>query len=153
MQALLFRHSVPRQIITRRLWFANADVLFAATAPMHFADVPAPRLPARERRSGRQASPGGRARGARPLPVVRTARLDLALERRDRWRCAARAAHPSMTIPIPDGVPDEAAVLADPFSVSLRTCREQSRSGAITDFFSYPSNGSSSHADAIPAGA
>src|SRR5690349_6872008 len=46
MQALLFRNSVPRQIITKLLSFANGAALYGATAPMQLEDIPEPRLPA-----------------------------------------------------------------------------------------------------------
>lgn len=196
MQALLFRHSVPRQIITRLLSFANADALFGATAPMQLEDIPDPRLPAddwlviRTRLCGicgsdykqvfltgnidnpmtsvisfpqvlghevvgvvERIGPGVKHRrvGERVVlnpwlscgprgfttPCAACARGDYSIcENFSRGllppgihtgnSSAATGgfaplvpAHESMAIPIPDGVADEAAVLADPFAVSL----------------------------------
>ena len=197
MQALIFRHSVPRQIITKLLSFASPHALTGRTAPMQLEEIPDPALPGgrlarhphpplrhlrqrlqagvpqREprqpddlgdlvsagagarggrhggsRRARRQAPPRRPARGAQPVALVRSARLHHALPRLrarrllDLRELRARAtsrrastpatrsaatggfaplvpAHESMAIPIPDDVSDEAAVLADPFSVSL----------------------------------
>jgi threonine dehydrogenase-like Zn-dependent dehydrogenase len=196
MQALLFRHSVPRQIITKLLSFASAEALLGKTAPMQLEEIPEPRLPAddwlviRTRLCGicgsdskqvfLNGSPDNPMTSLISFPqvlgheVVGTVeRVGPAVKQRrigDRvvlnpWLscaprgfavpCAACAdgdysicenfarghippgihtgnssaatggfapyvpAHESMAIPIPDGVSDEAAVLADPFSVSL----------------------------------
>lgn len=196
MQALLFRHSVPRQIITKLLSFASAQALFGATAPMQLEEIPEPALPAddwlviRTRLCGicgsdykqvflsgsvdnpmtsvisfpqvlghevvgvvERVGPGVKQRrvGERVVlnpwlscgprgfkePCAACARGDFSIcENFARGNLppgihtgnssAATGgfaplvpAHESMAIPIPDEVSDDAAVLADPFSVSL----------------------------------
>ena len=198
MQALIFRHSVPRQIITKLLSFASPQALFGRTAPMQLEEIPDPALPApdwvviRTRLCGlcgsdykqvflngqlRQpddradlVSAGARARGGGHSRARRRRRSRSAASA-SAWcstrGCRARRAasrrcalvrssgefaqcanftrgtlppgihhgnssadatggfaplvpaHESQCIPIPDEVSDEAAVLADPFSVSL----------------------------------
>lgn len=196
MQALLFRHSVPRQIITKLLSFASPEALLGTTSPMQLEEVPEPRLPAddwlviRTRLCGicgsdyKQVFLNGSVDNAMTSlisfpqvlghEVVGTIeRIGARVQRRrvgervvlNPWLscgprgfaepCAACAvgdysicenfargnippgihtgnssaatggfaplvpAHESMAIPIPDEVSDDAAVLADPFSVSL----------------------------------
>jgi len=196
MQALIFRHSVPRQIITKLLSFASPQALFGRTAPMQLEEIADPALPAddwlviRTRLCGicgsdyKQVFLNGsmdnpmtsvisfpQVLGHEVLGTVE--RVGAGVKHRrvgDRvvlnpWLscgprgftqpCAACAqgdfsicenftrgnippgihtgnssaatggfaplvpAHESMAIPVPDDVSDEAAVLADPFSVSL----------------------------------
>jgi threonine dehydrogenase-like Zn-dependent dehydrogenase len=196
MQALIFRHSVPRQIITKLLSFASPRALVGRTAPMQLEEIPDPSLPAddwlviRTRLCGicgsdyKQVFLNGsldnpmtsvisfpQVLGHEVLGTVE--RVGPAVKHRrvgDRvvlnpWLscgprgfqqpCAACAqgdfsicenfvrgnippgihtgnssaatggfaplvpAHESMAIPVPDDVSDDAAVLADPFSVSL----------------------------------
>lgn len=196
MQALVFRHSVPRQIITKVLGFASPAAFVGRTAPMQLEEIPEPVLPGedwlviRTRLCGICGSDYKQVflNGSLDNPmtslisfpqvlgheVVGTiARVGSAVKNRrvgqrvvlNPWLscaprginppCAACArgdfsicesfargrippgihtgnssaatggfaplvpAHESMAIPVPDDVSDEAAVLADPFSVSL----------------------------------
>ena len=48
MRALVFRHSVPRQIITKALSFASPRALVGPLAPMQLEEIPEPVLPARD---------------------------------------------------------------------------------------------------------
>jgi threonine dehydrogenase-like Zn-dependent dehydrogenase len=196
MQALIFRHSVPRQIITKLLSFASPQALFGRTSPMQLEEIPDPALPAddwlviRTRLCGicgsdykqvflngsmdnpmtsvisfpqvlghevigtvERVGPGVKHRrvgdrvvlnpwlscGPRGFaePCAACARGDFSIcENFVRGNIppgihtgnssAATGgfaplvpAHESMAIPVPDDVSDDAAVLADPFSVSL----------------------------------
>jgi len=196
MRALVFRHSVPRQIITKALSYASARALVGPLAPMQLEEIPEPSLPApdwlliRTRLCGICGSDAKQVflNGSMDNPmtslisfpqvlgheVVGTvARVGDGVKSRrvgervvlNPWLscgprgvdppCAACAvgdfsicesfargriprgihtgnssaatggfaplvpAHESMAIPIPDDVADEAAVLADPFAVSL----------------------------------
>lgn len=196
MQALIFRHSVPRQIITKLLSFASPQALVGPTSPMQLEEIPDPALPAddwlviRTRLCGicgsdykqvflngsldnpmtsvisfpqvlghevvgtvERVGPGVKHRhvGQRVVlnpwlscgprgfraPCAACARGDFSIcENFARGNIppgihtgnssAATGgfaplvpAHESMAIPVPDEVSDEAAVLADPFSVSL----------------------------------
>jgi len=196
MQALIFRHSVPRQIITKLLSYASPQALVGPTSPMQLEEIPDPVLPAddwlviRTRLCGICGSDYKQVflNGSLDNPmtsvisfpqvlgheVVGTIeRVGPAVKHRhvgqrvvlNPWlSCGPRGfaqpcpacargdfsicgnfarghippgihtgnssaatggfaplvpAHESMAIPIPDDVGDEAAVLADPFSVSL----------------------------------
>jgi threonine dehydrogenase-like Zn-dependent dehydrogenase len=196
MRALVFRHSVARQIITKALSYASPRALVGPLAPMQLEDIPEPRLPAddwlviRTRLCGICGSDSKQVflNGSMDNPMTSlisfpqvlghevvgvVASIGPGVTRRrvgDRvvlnpWlSCAPRGIHPpcaacaqgdfsicesfarghiprgihtgnssaatggfaplvpaheSMAIPIPDVVSDEAAVLADPFSVSL----------------------------------
>jgi len=46
MRALVFRNSIPRQLITRVLAYASPQALIGPTAPMQLEEIPAPTLPA-----------------------------------------------------------------------------------------------------------
>jgi threonine dehydrogenase-like Zn-dependent dehydrogenase len=196
MQALIFRHSVPRQIITKLLSFASPSAFVGPTSPMQLEEIPDPMLPAddwlviRTRLCGICGSDykqvflngsvdnpmtsvisfpqvlGHEVVGTveRIGPAVRNRRAGQRVVLNPWLSCAPRGisppcaacargdfsicenfvrgnlppgihtgnssaatggfaplvpAHESMAIPVPDDVSDEAAVLADPFSVSL----------------------------------
>jgi threonine dehydrogenase-like Zn-dependent dehydrogenase len=196
MRALVFRHSVARQIITKALSYASPRAVVGPLAPMQLEEIPDPALPApdwlviRTRLCGICGSDykqvflngsidnpmtslisfpqvlGHEVVGtvARVGPAVKHRRVGervvlnpwlscgprgvdppcAACARGDFSICESFArghlppgihtgnssaatggfapyvpAHESMAIPIPDAVSDEAAVLADPFSVSL----------------------------------
>src|SRR5215470_78238 len=46
MRALVFRNSIPRQVITRVLAYASPQALVGPTAPMQLEEIPDPKLPA-----------------------------------------------------------------------------------------------------------
>jgi len=196
MQALIFRHSVPRQIITKLLSFASAEAFVGPTSPMQLEDIPDPVLPAadwlviRTRLCGICGSDykqvflngsidnpmtslisfpqvlGHEVVGTveRVGPGVKSRRVGQRVVLNPWLSCGPRGisppcdacahgdfsicesfvrghippgihtgnssaatggfaplvpAHESMAIPVPEDVCDEAAVLADPFSVSL----------------------------------
>lgn len=196
MRALVFRHSVARQIITKALSVASPRALVGRFAPMQLEEIPDPSLPAddwliiRTRLCGICGSDAKQVflNGSLDNPMtsiisfpqvlghevvgrvaavgsgVRTRRVGDRVVLNPWLSCAPRGiappcpacargdfsicenfarghlppgihtgnssaatggfaplvpAHESMAIPVPDGVPDEAAVLADPFSVSL----------------------------------
>ena len=196
MQALIFRHSVPRQIITKLLSFASPQALVGPTSPMQLEEIPEPALPADDWLvirthlcgicgsdykqvflNGSLDNPmtsvisfpqvlGHEVVGTvhRVGPAVKHRRVGQRVVLNPWLSCGPRGftqpcpacargdfsicenfargnippgihtgnssaatggfapfvpAHESMAIPIPDDVSDEAAVLADPFSVSL----------------------------------
>jgi threonine dehydrogenase-like Zn-dependent dehydrogenase len=196
MRALVFRHNMPRTILTKLLSFASPQAFTASTAPMLMEDIPDPSLPADDwlvietRYCGICGSDAKQVflKGSLDNPMTsvisfpqvlghevvgRVVRVGSGVRDRrigDRvvlnpWlSCGPRGfdppceacsrgdfsicenflrghlapgihtgnsatatggfaplvpAHESMAIPVPDEIPDEAAVLADPFSVSL----------------------------------
>lgn len=196
MQALIFRHSVPRQIITKLLSFASEWAFVGPTSPLRLEEIPYPALPAddwlviRTRLCGicgsdyKQVFLNGsmdnpmtslisfpQVLGHEVVgtvhsvgPAVKNRRVGQRVVLNPWLSCAPRGisppcaacargdfsicenfarghlppgihtgnssaatggfapflpAHESMAIPVPDDVSDEAAVLADPFSVSL----------------------------------